>query len=547
MNGLMQDFPLTIHHLLWRAERLFPEREVVSRDPEGLRRSTYGALARRVRKLAGALAAAGVRRGDRVATFAANTSRHLELYFAVPCIGAVLHTINVRFSPDQVAFTAGHAADRFLFFDASVAHLLEPAAGRLGTVERFVRMGPGESPVEAIDYEELVERAEPVTEWPRLDERAAAGLCYTSGTTGRPRGVLYSHRSTLLHAFGIATGSAFGYREDDVALTVVPMFHAMAWGQPYAAAMAGCKQVFPGPFPGPATLLELMEAERVTVSAAVPTVWIGVLEELERRAYDLSSVRLLAAGGAAVPATLVEAFHRRHGITVLPSWGMTEISPVGSLGHLKSALAGAPAERRYEMLSTAGLAIPGIELRIVDPLGAELPWDGRALGELQVRGPWVASAYYPGEHAGASFAGEWLRTGDVATVDEWGYVRIVDRTKDLVKSGGEWISTVELERALMSHPAVFEAAVIGVADARWGERPLAFVALRAGASATGQELLGHLASRFPRWWLPEEVRFVPEVPKTSVGKFDKRALRERYGGRGEGGARPGERPASLEE
>lgn len=530
VEGLMQDFPLTIQHLFWRGERLFPEKEIVSKMPDGLHRYTYREFAERTRRLAGALLAAGVRPGDRIATFAWNHYRHHELYFAVPCIGAVLHTLNIRLFSDQLIYVANHAEDRFVFFDASLSPALEPVAGDLGTVERYVRMGPGESGIDAVDYEEFLQTGEPVAQWPALDERAAAGMCYTSGTTGNPKAVVYSHRSTFLHSLGIATGNANGFAEGDVTLAIVPMFHAMAWGQPYAATMAGCKQVYPGPFLDPASICSLISQEHVTISAGVPTIWIGVLDELDRNKHDMSSVRFLSAGGAAVPRYLIEAFEKRHGLTLLQGWGMTETSPVCALGHLKSHLRDLPEDERFAVQARTGFMIPGVEFRIVDEEGQELPWDGKSFGEIQVRGPWIASSYYNDPRSSDSFDGEWLRTGDVATVDELGYFQIVDRTKDLVKSGGEWISSVELEKEIMGHPAVLEAAVIGVAHRKWGERPLACVVLRQGMTATKEEIVEYLRGRVAKWWLPDDVVFIDEVPKTSVGKFDKKVLREKFAG-----------------
>ncbi|MGH2813078.1 MAG: long-chain fatty acid--CoA ligase [Actinomycetota bacterium] len=530
MQGLMQDFPLTIQHIFWRAEKLFPEKEIVSKLPDGLHRYTYAEFAERVRRLAGALRAAGIKPGDRVATFAWNNYMHHELYFAVPCIGAVLHTLNIRLFADQLTYIANHAEDKMVFFDASLSPVLEPLVPELNTIQRYVRMGPGESSIDSVDYEHFIEGGEPVAQWPELDERAPAGVCYTSGTTGNPKGVVYTHRSTLLHAFGISTGNANGFGEPDVTLAIVPMFHAMAWGQPYAATMAGCTQVYPGPFLDPASLCELIESEKVTVSAGVPTIWIGVLGELEKKTYDLSSIRFVTAGGAAVPRSLIEAFKTKHGIDVIQGWGMTETSPVCALGRLKSTLGELSEEEQFSIKAKTGFFIPGVEFRIVDEQGRELPWDGQAVGEVQVRGPWIASAYYNDPRSADSFSDGWLRTGDVANVDEKGYLQLVDRTKDLVKSGGEWISSVELETSIMSHPAVLEAAVIGAAHSKWSERPLACVVLKEGQEATAEDIVGHLEGKVAKWWLPDDVVFLDEMPKTSVGKFDKKVLREKFAG-----------------
>lgn len=530
MQGLMQDFPLTIQHLFWRGEKLFPEKEIVTQTPEGIHRYTYREFARRVRKLAAALLEFGIKPGDRVATFAWNTFRHHELYFAVPCIGAVLHTLNIRLFGEQLIYIANHAEDRLIFFDDSLSDVLEPMIPELGTVERYIKMGPGSSTIQADDYEEFISASSPLQAWPEIEETAAAGMCYTSGTTGNPKGVVYSHRSTYLHSLGIATGNANAFRESDVTLAIVPMFHAMAWGQPYAATMAGCNQVYPGQFLDPKSVCKLIEQERVTVSAGVPTVWIGVIAELDSGGYDTSSIRFITAGGAAVPRGLIEGFKKRHDIELMQGWGMTETSPVCCLGHLKSSLFHLPEDEQLDYRAKTGFFIPGVEFRIADDDGKELPWDGESVGEVQVRGPWIASAYYNDPRSNASFIDGWLRTGDVATVDEYGYLQLVDRTKDLVKSGGEWISSVELETKIMSHPAVLEAAVIGVEHSKWTERPLACVVLKEEENITKDEVIAHLEGTVAKWWLPDDVVFLDEIPKTSVGKFDKKVLREKFAG-----------------
>ena len=530
MEGLMQDYPLTVQHIFWRAEKLFPEKEIVTKLPDGLHRYTYREFAERVRRLAGALQAAGIKEGDRVATFAWNNYMHHELYFAVPCIGAVLHTLNIRLFAEQLTYIANHAEDRMIFFDASLTPVLAPIASEMETVERFIKMGPEDSSIESTGYEEFLESAEPIQSWPDLDEKAAAGMCYTSGTTGNPKGVLYSHRSTVLHAFGVSTGNANAFAETDVTLAIVPMFHAMAWGQPYAATMAGCTQVYPGPFLDPVSICDLMETEKVTVSAGVPTVWIGVLGELDANPRDTSSIRFITAGGAAVPRSLMEAFSKRHGMDLIQGWGMTETSPVCALGRVKSSLGELSEDEQLDYRAKTGFMLPGVEFRIVDDAGGELPWDGKSFGELQVRGPWIASSYYDDPRSADSFADGWLRTGDVANVDEYGYVQLVDRTKDLVKSGGEWISSVELETKIMAHPAVLEAAVIGAAHSKWTERPLACVVLRPDQEATREQILEHLEGTVAKWWLPDDVVFLDEIPKTSVGKFDKKVLRDKFAG-----------------
>lgn len=515
MNGLMQDFPLTIPHIFWRAEKLFAEKQIVSKMPDGLHRYTYAEFAERVRKLAAALLTIGVKPGDRVATLAWNHYRHHELYYAVPCIGAVLHTLNVRLHPDQLSYIVGHAEDSLLFCDPSLQALVDELSIKPTAIELGSR------------YEELIDAASPLMQWPYLDEHAASGMCYTTGTTGDPRGVVYSHRSTVLHAFGVNTGSAHGLREDDITLTIVPMFHAMAWGYPYAAMMAGCKQVHPGADLDAASLLSLIESERVTICAGVPTIWVGMLEELERRSYDLSSVRCLVSGGAPLAPAIMRAFELR-GVSMVQGWGMTETSPVCAHGHMKSALYDAPEEERFAARSKTGFMIPGVEFRVVDDDGHEVVWDGATFGELQVKGPWVASSYYKDELSEESFVDGWLKTGDVVTVDDRGYFMIVDRIKDLVRSGGEWISSVEVEKVIMGHPLVLEAAVIGIPHPKWTERPLACVVTRMGAELSKEDIIDHLKDKVSSWWLPDEVVFIDEIPKTSVGKFDKRALRARF-------------------
>jgi fatty-acyl-CoA synthase len=534
MRGQMMAFPLTIQHIFERARRLYPGKEVVTRTgPDSWHRYSYAEFGQRARQLAGALAALGVRRGDRVGTFAWNSYRHLEAYFAVPCSGAVLHTINIRLFPEQIAYIVNHAQDRVLLVDASLLQTLVPVKDQLRSVEHVVAMPDGGDarawPGPTIDYEEALAGVSPVPHFPGLEEDEACGLCYTSGTTGNPKGVLYSHRALVLHSFAVCLADSIALCERDTVLPVVPMFHANAWGLPYAATMVGARQVFPGPAPTPAELARLIADEGVTLAAGVPTVWIGVQAALEQGSYDLSRLRRLVVGGAAVPRALIETFEKRFGVPIWQGWGMTEMSPLGSLSRLKSALEGLGEEERFSIRAKQGLPVPGVEIKAVDEAGAEVPWDGRTMGELLVRGPWVAAAYYRDATSGDRFLADgWFRTGDVVTIDPEGYIQVVDRTKDLVKSGGEWISSVELENALMGHPGVLEAAVIARPDERWQERPVACVVPRPGQTVTAEELLEHLRPRFAGWWLPDEVVFLPEIPKTGVGKFDKKVLRERY-------------------
>ena len=512
----MQDFPLTIPHILWRAEKLFPRKQVVTKTADGVHRYTYGDLAARVKQLANALRRLGVKEGDRVATLAWNNARHLELYYAIPCIGAVLHTLNLRLSPDQLAFIANDAEDSLIFVDETLLPLAQKFVDRVPGVRRVIVMND--------DYESLLAAEEPAIEWPQLDERAAAAMCYTSGTTGHPKGVVYSHRSTFLHTMAVLQSTTMGVDESDTILPMVPMFHANAWGLPYAAGMVGANFVFPDRWMGdPGTILDLAESERATCLAGVPTIWVGVLQKLGDR--TLSHIRQIICGGSAVPRSLIEAYEAR-GITLLQAWGMTELSPMGSISRPRSW----HGESAMDARATQGPPVPCVEWRIADlATGAELPWDGVAFGEIEVRGPWVASRYHNETEGTRLTADGWFRTGDVASITPDGYINIVDRAKDVIKSGGEWVSSVELENAIMAHPKVLEAAVIGVPHPKWQERPVGYVVprLEHRDTITADEILAHLSERFMRWWLPDEIRFIDEVPKTSVGKFDKKVLREK--------------------
>jgi fatty-acyl-CoA synthase len=535
MEGLMMDWPLTLHHFLDRAARLFPRKEIATRTAAGMHRYTYADFHRRVHRLAHALTRLGIGRGDRVATFAWNTYRHLEIYFAAPCMGAVLHTLNIRLAPDQLIYIINHAEDRVIFVDASLAPLLERIRDQIPTVKAFVIMsdtGPVQTSLSpALDYEALLaESPEAPYPWPRLDENAAAGMCYTSGTTGNPKGVVYSHRAIFLHSMALCLADTFGICERDVLMPVVPMFHANAWGMPFAGVMVGAKLVFPGPHLQPRDIAELIQNERVTVTAGVPTIWIGLYALLERERYDLSSLRVMPVGGSAMPRALIEAFEKRFGIRIAHAWGMTEMTPLGTVANLKSYMESWPDEERFAVRAKQGMPVVGVEIRAVDEQGREVPWDGKTMGELQVRGPWVIRAYYNDPRTAEAFQDGWFRTGDVVTIDPEGYIQIVDRTKDLIKSGGEWISSVDLENALMAHPKVLEAAVIAVPHPKWQERPLAVVVPRPEfkEDLTKEELLEFLRPRFAKWWLPDDIVFVEAIPKTSVGKFDKKVLREQF-------------------
>jgi fatty-acyl-CoA synthase len=533
MRGLMQDTPLTIPMMFRRAERIFPDKTVTSVNARGEKqRITYGGWAERTRRLGGVLDDLGVSADGRVGTFCWNTSRHLELYFAAPCTGRVLHTLNIRLFPDQLTYIVNHAEDEVIFVDRSLLALLWPLVGSFDTVRHYVVLDDGKDvdipdDPRIRDYEAVLARAEPV-EFSVDDEDRAASMCYTSGTTGNPKGVVYSHRSTVLHTMGSMMTDSLGVSESDVILPVVPMFHANAWGLAHSAVMSGARLVMPGPDLSPPALVDLMEGERVTIAAGVPTIWMGVLPLLAGR--DVATLRRIPCGGSAVPKALSEGFRQAVGLPILQAWGMTETSPIASVCRVRSTRSGQPDEELAELGTCQGLPVPGVELRVVTPgTTDELPWDGESSGELQAVGPWIAAEYYKDPRGAESFTKDgWLRTGDVATISADGYIRLVDRTKDLIKSGGEWISSVELENEIMAHPAVAEAAVIGVASEKWSERPLACVVSKPGSSVTKQEIIEFLTPRVAKWWLPDDVVFIDEVPKTSVGKFSKKDLRERF-------------------
>ena len=533
MQGLMSSYPLTLPHLFHRAERLFGAKTMTTLTATGVERTTYADWADRTRRLAGALDGLGISDDGRVATFAWNSARHLELYFAAPCSGRVLHTLNIRLFPEQISYIVDHAEDEVVFVDRSLVGLLWPLVGGFGTVRHIVVMddGTGDVPEDdrVVDYEELLAGAEPAS-FSVADEQRAAAMCYTSGTTGHPKGVVYSHRSSVLHSLGAMLADTVAVSERDVVLPVVPMFHANAWGLAHAGVMAGSAFAFPGPQMTPAAIAQLIEDEKVTLAAGVPTIWMGALDELEGR--DISALRAILCGGSAVPRALSEAYRERLGQPILHAWGMTETSPLGSVCRIRSTLDGRSEDELADIRATQGVPTPLVDARIVEPGSSdELPWDGEARGELQVAGPWVAAGYYRDEGTGDSFTDDgWLRTGDVATISPDGYLHLVDRTKDLVKSGGEWISSVELENEIMAHPSVREAAVIGVPDERWGERPLACVVPEEGAALDADELRTFLEDRVVKWWIPERVELIDEVPKTSVGKFSKKTLRERFAG-----------------
>ncbi|MET8635533.1 long-chain fatty acid--CoA ligase [Streptomyces sp. NPDC004680] len=531
----MQPRPLTIAHILERAERLYAHKNVAT---AGTERLTYADVANHTRRLATALDALGVPVGARVGTFASNNRRHLEVYLAVPATKRVLHTINIRLSSDHLEYIVNHAEDDVVFVDRGLLPRIWPSVDRLPRVRHWVALPDGSDTVipvdpRVLDYDDLISGVDPFegsfeVTFTLPDENLASGLCYTSGTTGPPTGVLYSHRSTVLHCMGTLAAGLIGVSESDVVMPIVPFFHANAWGLPYGAMMAGASLVLPGVSADPAHLLPLMEIERVTVAGAVPTVWTSLVPELQ--AYDLSATRFLLGGGSAGPPSLSETYRAALGVPITHSWGMTEVSPVGAIGGTRTQHREATAEEQVAVRAAQGQPLPLVNVRIVDvDTGRELPNDGHAVGELQVAGPWVAGGYFRVD-GGDSFTEDgWLRTGDLATIDSVGYLRLVDGMKDLIKSGGEWISSVELEAVIASHPQVVEVAVIGRPDLRWAERPVAYVVLRDGSACTAEELLRHITPMVAKWWLPDEIVFMTSLPKTGTGKLSKSTLRDSTG------------------
>jgi fatty-acyl-CoA synthase len=536
MKGLIMDYPLTLTQLFERSRKIFHRKTMATRVPgAGLQRYTYADYADRVCRLAAALARLGLQKGDRIGTFAWNSHRHMEVYFAAPLMGMVLHTVNIRLSAQDITYIINHAEDSVLIVDASLWHLLEPIRKDLKSVKHVIVMKDSpaaEIPAGALDYEALVADAKPVEEWPALDETDAAGMCYTSGTTGHPKGVVYTHRGVYLHCFASSTVDVLGICERDVILHIVPMFHANAWCVPFAGVMNGSTQIFGGPNPQPRDIIEIVHNERVTLVGAVPTVWVAIQAILEKEPqWDISSIRCIPIGGSAAPKTLIQDFDKKYGAYMLHAWGMTEMSPLGTVCRPRSYTDGLPEEERYNIRAKQGAIVAGVDMRIVDDEGKIQPWDGKSVGEIQVRGPWITSGYYNNPAGAVQFTADgWFRTGDVASIDPEGYVQITDRTKDLIKSGGEWISSVDMETTIMGHPKVLEAAVIAVPHPRWQERPIACVVTKPEfkGGLTEQEILDYLTPLVAKWWLPDEVVFIDAVPKTSVGKFDKKVLRERF-------------------
>jgi fatty-acyl-CoA synthase len=537
MDGLMMDVPLSLTHLFGRAERYHHRKSIITNTRNGLVHTTYGEWAERTRRLATVFDQLGLSADARVGTFGWNTANHLSLYFAAPCSGRVCHTLNIRLFPEQITYIVNHAGDEAIFVDRSLVPLLAPLVSTFTTVKHLVVMDdggdatfePSGAGYPAVhDLDTLLAGAEPLAQWPVLDERRAASMCYTSGTTGNPKGALYSHRSTYLHTMALMQTDSVGLCERDVVMPVVPMFHVNAWGLAHGAVTTGATLVMPGPDLSAPTLADLLVEQRVTVAAGVPTIWMGVLPLLEGR--DTSSLRTIPCGGSAVPKALSEGYRAVTGKPLLQAWGMTETSPIAAVCHLATSFDGISEEEAAERRTFVGRVVPGVEMRVVDPdTLAERPWDGETSGELQVRGPWVIRSYHDDERSPESFTADgWLKTGDVAVVDEYGYVKLVDRSKDVIKSGGEWISSVDVENELMAHPRIAEAAVIGISHPRWQERPLACVVVKTGETLTRQEVLDFLDGRIAKWWLPDDVVFIDEVPKTSTGKFSKKDLRTRF-------------------
>ena len=537
MRGLMMDTPLLISSIIDHGATVYADQQIVSRTVEGpIHRYTYFEARRRAKQLANALESLGVQAGDRIATVAWNGYRHFEIYYAVSGMGAICHTLNPRLHPVQLEYIINHAEDCYIFADLTFVPLLETVQDKLASVRGFVIMTdrsnmPDTTFINPLCYEELIDSHSDEFDWPQLEENTASSLCYTSGTTGNPKGVLYSHRSTVLHSYALALPNAFQLGERQCVLPIVPMFHANAWGIPYAAPMTGVKLVMPGPALDGASLAELMTNEGVTMTAGVPTVCLGLLNYLEEANTSVPTLERVVIGGAAVPQSMIEAFEHKLGVEVRQAWGMTEMSPLGTVSTLKPEMRAAPEPEQYRIQGKQGRPVFGVNLKIVDEQNKRLPHDGNAFGDLRVRGPWICDGYYRLDHSPAHDADGWFSTGDVATVDESWYMQITDRKKDLIKSGGEWISSVELENTAAGHPDVAQAAVIAVPDEKWDERPLLVVVPKANASPSKEAIRDYLQELVPKWWVPDEVVFVEHLPLGATGKVLKNKLREEYAGR----------------
>jgi fatty-acyl-CoA synthase len=535
LPSTMQDFPLTVGLLFRHGRAVYGDSEVATFRGETIERATFREVADRAEQLAAALRTLGIGDGDRVGTFMWNDQAHLEAYLAIPCMGAVLHTLNIRLFAEQLTYVTNHGEDRVVIVDDSLVPLLAKVAPDLKTVEHYLVVGDGDAGAleeaaagaDVLRYEDVLSAESPGFDWPDVDERAAAAMCYTSGTTGNPKGVVYSHRSTVLHTMAVNAANAIGFTEADTMLPIVPMFHANAWGMPYSGWFAGAGFLMPERFLQAEPLARMIESERPTVAGAVPTIWSDLLRYANEHGSDLSSFRMVVCGGSAVPRSLMEKFQSDHGVRIIQGWGMTETSPLAALSHPPRGIEHGTADD-LDWRARTGRVIGGVELRIADDLGEALPWDGEQVGEIEVRGPWITGAYYR-DPSPEKFDDGWLRTGDVGTVEPNGFVQITDRAKDVIKSGGEWISSVDLENQLMAHPDIIEAAVIGVPDEKWSERPLACVVRVDASSVSAEELRAFLAGRLAAWQLPERWSFITEVPKTSVGKFDKKVLRAAHG------------------
>jgi len=534
--GQMMSQPLLISGILEFAAKHYPHSEIVSRRVEGdLHRYTYRDCEQRARTMANALTRLGVQMGERVATLAWNGYRHMELYYAVSGSGAVLHTINPRLHPEQIAYIVNHAEDQYLFFDLSFLPLIEAVAAHCPTVKAFVLMAdrdrmPQETKIASLlCYEDLITANGDDYAWPLFDENAAASLCYTSGTTGNPKGALYSHRSTVLHAYGSAMPNALNVSARDTVLPVVPMFHVNAWGLPYSVLLSGAKMVYPGAALDGKSLYELFEAEQVTFSAGVPTVWLGLVNYALQNNLTFSSFRRTVIGGSACPPAMMDTLIDRFNVEVIHAWGMTEMSPLGTAGVLQNKHLALPKEAQRKILQKQGHAVYGVDMKIVDDAGVTLPWDGTTYGHLHVKGPWIISSYFKNE-GGDVLVDGWFPTGDVATIDEDGYMQITDRSKDVIKSGGEWIGTIDLENIAMGHPAVLQAACIGLAHPKWDERPLLLVVKRPGMDVSRDELLHFYDGKIAKFWMPDDVLFIDALPMGATGKVQKNKLRDQYKG-----------------
>ncbi|HLQ83642.1 MAG TPA: long-chain fatty acid--CoA ligase [Pseudogracilibacillus sp.] len=529
----MMDTPLTLVSLIERAEKYFSKKEVISRTHTGIHHFSYAEIGKRTRALASALEKIGIEKGDRVGTFAWNHHRHLEVYFAAPSMGAVLHTINIRLAAEHLIYIINHAEDKVLLIDVDLLPLIEQVKDEIPTVKAFIVMSDDkelpESTLEPLySYEQLVADGDETYEYAKdIDENDPAGMCYTSATTGKPKGVVYTHRGIVLHSMALSMTDTAAISESDSVMPVVPMFHANAWGMPFVSVMLGANQVMPGPMMTPKIIAEMIEKYQVTISAGVPTIWLGLLQELESKSYDTSHLRAILCGGSAAPKGMIRSYESKFNIPFIHAYGMTETTPIVTIARLKSYQMDLPEEERLEIRARQGLVVPGLDIKVVNDDGNEIKADGEEMGELLVRGPWIADEYYNDDRTKDAFKDGWLYTGDVVTIDQEGSIKIVDRMGDLIKSGGEWISSVDLENTLMAHPAIFEAAVIAVPDDKWQERPIACVVLKPNQTATKEEIFEFLEPQFAKWWLPDEIIFMEEIPKTSVGKFLKRELRER--------------------